>query len=99
MLAYLLKSSAFSFLQLVLETGSSWEQTFTLTQSDKSSSTEMTRVTLLQQFQLQQDPTVPWDAQQRHVSTALLPACLCTSCLSQVFSFFPRRPHWTRGGR
>lgn len=75
MLAYLSKSSAFSFFPLVLETGSSREQTFTLTQSDKSSSVEMARVTLLQQFQPQQDLAVPRDAQQRHVSTASSPAC------------------------
>lgn len=49
MLAYLLKRSAFSFLQPVLETGSSWEQTAILTQLDKNSNRETVRVTLLQQ--------------------------------------------------
>lgn len=84
MLAYLLKSSAFSFFQLVLKTGSCGEQTFTLTQWDKSSSIEMARVTLLQQYQQQQDLAVPRDAQQRHLSTASSPVC------SQ--RFLPRSP-------
>lgn len=74
MLAYLLKRSAFSFFQPVLETGSSWGQTIILTQLDKNSYIEMVRVTLLQQYQ-PQDLAVPRDAQQRHVSIALSSAC------------------------
>lgn len=75
MLAYLLKSSAFSFFQLVLETSSSWEQTLTLTKSGKSSSTEMAWVTLLQQHQPKEDLAFPKDAQQQVMSTASLPPC------------------------
>lgn len=75
MLAYLLKRSAFSFFQPVLETGSSWEQTIILTQLDKNSYIEMVRVTLLQQYQPQQDLAAPRDAQQRHMSIALSSAC------------------------
>lgn len=71
MLAYLLKSSAFSCFQVVLEPGSSGEQTCTPTQLDRSSSTEVARVTLLQQHQPQRDLAVPQDSKQRYVTPAL----------------------------